>query len=131
MFTGPPALTAVTRPFASTVATAGVAEIQLTVRPVSTFPAASLVTAESCCVAPTAMLAEVGVTVTIATGTGLTVIAGVVALGAASLVAVIVAAPGATAVRVTVAPTDVLREVAALTVNAAVLLEAQFTVGPL
>jgi hypothetical protein len=42
------------------------------------------------------MLAEVGVTVTVLTGsggTGLTVIAGVVAGGAASLVAVIVAVP--------------------------------------
>jgi hypothetical protein len=94
--TGPPTLTAVTRPLASTVATAGVLETQVTVRPVSTLLAASLVTAVSCCVAPTTMLAEAGLTVTVATGgggTGLTVITGVVALGAVSLAAVIVAVP--------------------------------------
>jgi hypothetical protein len=52
-----------------------------------------LVTAESCCVAPTTIVAKLGVTVTVATGTGLTVITGVNALGANSLVAVIVAVP--------------------------------------
>jgi hypothetical protein len=58
------------------------------------------------------------------------VISVVVAPGADSLVAVIVAVPGLTAVTVTVAPLDVLTELAALTVNTAVLLETQFTVRP-
>jgi len=69
--------------------------------------------------------------VTVATGTGFTVTGGVVALGADSLVAVIVAVPAPVAVTVIVAPVDVLTEVAALTVNTAVLLETQLTVRPL
>jgi hypothetical protein len=60
----------------------------------------------------------------------LTVIEGVVAAGAVSLVAVIVAVPGPTAVTDTVAPFDVLTELGALTVSTAVLLETQFTVRP-
>jgi hypothetical protein len=60
----------------------------------------------------------------------LTVIAGVVALGADSLVAVIVPVPGATAVIVTVAPLKVLTELAALTDSTAGLLEIQLTVRP-
>ena len=48
--TGPPAVTAVTRPLPSTVATAALLVLHVTARPVSTLPAASLVTAESCCV---------------------------------------------------------------------------------
>jgi hypothetical protein len=69
-------------------------------------------------------------TVTVATGAGLTVTAGVVAAGADSLVAVIVAVPVPTAVTITVAPLAVLTELAALTVSTAVLLETQFTVRP-
>jgi hypothetical protein len=46
--TGPPVATAVTRPLTSTVATARLLELHVTVRPVSTLPAASLVTAVSC-----------------------------------------------------------------------------------
>jgi hypothetical protein len=56
--------------------------------------------------------------------------AGVVALGADSLVAVIVAVPVPTAVTVTVAPLAVLTELAELTVRTAMLLETQFTVRP-
>jgi hypothetical protein len=127
-----PAPTAVTRPFTSTIAAAGLLEIHVTTRPVSTTPFASLVTALSCCVGvtPTTKLADPGVTPTVATGTGLTVIIVVVALGADSLVAVIVAVPVATAVTVTVAPLAVLTELAALSVNTAVLLETQLTVRP-
>jgi hypothetical protein len=91
--TGPPALTAVTSPAPSTVATETLADDHPIVRPVRIFPAASRVTAASCRVPPTTMLAEPGVTVTVATRTGLTVITGVVAAGADSLVAVIVAVP--------------------------------------
>jgi len=103
-----PAATAVTNPFTSTVAAAGLLEIHVTTRPVSTTPFASLVTALSCCVGvtPTTKLADPGVTPTVATGTGLTAIIVVVALGADSLVAVIVAVPVATAVTVTVARTS-------------------------
>ena len=60
----------------------------------------------------------------------MTVIEGVVAAGAVSLVAVIVAVPGPTAVTVTVAPLDVLTELAALTVSTAGSLETQLTVRP-
>jgi hypothetical protein len=60
----------------------------------------------------------------------LTVIPGVVAAGADSLVAVIVAAPAPTAVTVTVAPLAVLTELAALTVSTDVLLDTQLTVRP-
>ena len=132
--TGPPAVTAVTSPFASTVATAGVPELHVTVRPVSEFPAASLGVATSCCVPPTEIFADGGVTVTVLTGgggTGFTVITGVVTFGAASLEAVIVAVPAPAAVTVTVAPLEVLTELPALTVKTAALLETQFTVRPL
>jgi hypothetical protein len=61
---------------------------------------------------------------------GLTVIAGVVAAGADSLVAVIVACPVPVAVTTIVAPPAVLTELAALTVSTAVLLDDQFTVRP-
>jgi len=57
--------------------------------------------------------------------------AGVVALGAVSLVAVTVALPVATAVSVMVAPVDELTELAALTANTVGSLETQFTVRPL
>jgi hypothetical protein len=46
--TGPPTATAVTRPFAFTVATAALFELHVTSRPVSTLPFASLVTAVTC-----------------------------------------------------------------------------------
>jgi hypothetical protein len=126
--TGPPAATAVTRPFPSTVAAAVLLDVHVTTRPVSTRPFASLVTAVNCCVGvtPTTNVADVGLTVTIATGTGLTVIAGVVALGADSLVAVIVAVPTVTAVTVVVP----LVELAGLSESTAVLLETQPTVRP-
>jgi hypothetical protein len=54
----------------------------------------------------------------------------VVALGADSLVAVIVAVPGLTPVSVTVAPLDALTELDALTASTPGLLEIQFTVRP-
>jgi hypothetical protein len=56
-------------------------------------------------------------------------IAGVAAL-TDSVVAVMVAVPGPAAVTVTVAPLNVLSELAELTVNTAVLLETQVTVRP-
>jgi hypothetical protein len=93
--TGPPALTAVTKPFASTVATAVFADVQVMVRPFSTRPSASFVTAVSCCVGvtPTMRLVVAGVTVTVATGTGVTVIVALPVL--VSLVATILAVPTA------------------------------------
>jgi hypothetical protein len=126
--TGPPAPTAVTRPFPSTVAAAGLLEIHVTTRPVSTIPFASLVTAVSCCVGvtPKTKVAKAGLTVTVATGTGLTVIAGLGVELTDSLVAVIVAAPTPTAVTVVVP----LVELAGLTVSTDVLLETQLTVRP-
>jgi hypothetical protein len=91
-----PSATAVTRPDDETVATAGLLDPQLTARPVSTLPTESSVVAVSCAVVPGAMLSLVGCTATIPTGTGVTVI--VLEPLLPSLVAVIVAVPGATAV---------------------------------
>jgi hypothetical protein len=125
--TGPPAATALTRPFGSTVATAALLDDQVTVRSVSTLPVTSLVTAVTCCVPPTTTLAEAGATVTVATGTGLTAISGVGVELTDSLVAVIVAVPTPTAVTVVVP----MLEVTGLTVSTAVLLETQFTERPL
>jgi len=86
-----PAPTPVTRPLADTVATAVLPLDQLTVRPVNGLPLASFGVADSCCVCPTATLADVGLTATDATGTLDTVIAAVPLFP--SLAAVIVAAP--------------------------------------
>src|SRR5207247_10923470 len=63
-----PAPTPVTRPLAATVATAVLPLDQLTVRPVSGLPFASFGVADSCCVCPTATLADVGLMPTDATG---------------------------------------------------------------
>src|SRR2546427_10843075 len=108
----------VTRPLALTVATVVLLLVQVTTRPVSVLPAESFVTAASCRVAPTAMVAEAGLTVTVATGTTMTVIADVAVLPA--LVAVIVAAPAAR---------PVTRPLA-LTVAAVVLLLVHVTTRP-
>jgi hypothetical protein len=127
-----PAATAVTKPFVPTVAAAVLLELHVTARPVSTLPFASFVTAVNCCVEviPRTRLTVAGLTVTVATGTAFTVMEGVVALGALSLVAVIVAIPTPAAVTVTVAPLAVLTELAALSERIAGLLETQFTVRP-
>ena len=79
---------------------------------------------------PKTNVADDGVTVTVATGIGLTVIVGVVAVGADSLVAVIVAVPVVRAVSVIVAPLEVLTELAALTLTTDGLLDTQLTVRP-
>jgi hypothetical protein len=71
-----PGDTAVTRPFASTVA-AGLSEDHVTVRPVSVTPFASVVTAVSCLVFATTTVADDGLTVTVATGVAITEIADV------------------------------------------------------
>jgi hypothetical protein len=95
--TGPPGATPVTTPVLGlTVATAPLLELHVIERPVSVLLPASLVVATNCCVAPTCTVAEPGVTVTVATGTSVTVIAEVPVLP--SLDAVIVAVPADTAV---------------------------------
>src|SRR5205807_6079780 len=71
--TAPP----VTSPVADTVAMAVFELVHATARPVNTFPAASLVTPLSCCVAPTDTVADAGLTATEATGTVDTVTAAV------------------------------------------------------
>ena len=94
-----PAATAVTSPLEFTVATAGVLDAQVTVRPVSVLPPASLRAAASCRVLPTKRLVLVGLTTTDATDAG--VVAVTVRAAAPvtpPLVAVIVAVPAATAV---------------------------------
>src|SRR3989441_847506 len=93
MVTGPPTLLPVTRPFASTVASVASLVPQVTVRPVRELPFASVSVAVSCRVVPTATLAGDGVTLTDATGAGLTVMADVPLLP--SLVAVTVTRPPA------------------------------------
>jgi hypothetical protein len=84
-------------------------------------PFESLVTAVSCCVGviPRTRLAEGGVTVTVATGTGFTVIEDVPVF--VSLVAVIVTGPAAA--------TPATKPVV-LTVATALLLEVHVTVRP-
>jgi hypothetical protein len=68
-----PTPTAVARPLASTVA-AALSDDQVTARPLSVAPVESLVTALNCRVFPTTTLADDGLTETVATGTGVTVI---------------------------------------------------------
>src|SRR5262245_56192499 len=63
-----PAETPVTRPADDTVATPGASLAQTIVRPVSISPPASNVAAPSCSVAPTATVADCGLTSTVATG---------------------------------------------------------------
>src|SRR6266545_2388688 len=65
-----PVVTAVSRPLLLTVATVGVLLVQVTERPVTTFPVASLSVAVNCCVPPIIWLTLPGVTVTDATGAG-------------------------------------------------------------
>ena len=89
-----PAVTPVTRPLVSTVATAVASLAQVTTRPVSGLPFASFAVAVSCPVCPAVRLAEAGLTATEATGTTVTVIAA--APLCPSLAAVTVAAPGPT-----------------------------------
>ena len=68
-----PAVTPVISPLALTDAIVVLLLPQLIARPVSTLPPASFVVAVSCTVAPVAMLADGGLTVTEATGTVVTV----------------------------------------------------------
>jgi hypothetical protein len=91
-----PAATAVTSPLALTVALVASDVAHVTARPESVLPLASSVVAVSCCVLPTPRVAAAGVTVTLATGGGDTVMVEVPVF--VSLVAVIVALPVATAV---------------------------------
>ena len=89
---------AVTTPLCDTLAIAVLLVDQAIARPVRTLFAASRVVAVSVPVPPTCSGNVVGETVTVATGTGVTVIVAVPVFP--SLVAVIVAEPGATAVTV-------------------------------
>jgi hypothetical protein len=91
-----PGDTAVTSPCVEMLAMEGAAVAQVTGRPVSVPPALSRALAVSCCVAPVSTLTVAGVTLTVATGTGWTVMLAVPLLP--SLVAVIVAVPEATPV---------------------------------
>src|SRR5437763_1060011 len=91
-----PAALPVTSPLAVTVATAVLLLPQLTVRPDNGLPLASFGVAVSCTVWPTCTDAVLGLTVTDATGTVLTVIVAVPLCP--SLVAVMVAAPAVTPV---------------------------------
>src|SRR5438132_1663667 len=116
--TGPPASTPLTSPLPFTLAIALLLVCQVTTRPVNGLPFASLGVAVSCTVLPTATPAVAGVTVTDATGTGVTVMAAVPLWP--SLVAVIVAEPA----------TLVVTSPLLLTVATVVLFEAHVTVRP-
>jgi hypothetical protein len=91
-----PALTPVTNPDDDTVATVAAFVVQVTVRPVSACPTELYGVAVSCTVWPTLTLGVAGVTTTLATGTGATVM--VDAPDFPSMVAVIVTVPADTAV---------------------------------
>ncbi len=91
VMTAEPTAMPVTSPLLLTVATDGLELDQLTARPESVLPLASLSVAASCCVWPTWIVAEAGVTATEATGTVVTAIAAVPLCP--SLVAVRVAEP--------------------------------------
>src|SRR6266566_602375 len=90
-----PTPAAVTRPLAFTVATLAASVDQMIARPESGLPLASSGVAVSCCVAPTRIVALVGLKLTDATGT-MTVIAALPLLP--SLAAVMLAVPAASAV---------------------------------
>jgi hypothetical protein len=92
----PTAVTVAGEPLELTVRTAALLETQVIIRPVSTPPLASLVVAVNCCVPPTIIGVVGAETVTVATGAGVTVIVALPLFP--SLVAVILAAPSATAV---------------------------------
>src|SRR2546426_7306312 len=89
-----PTATPVDRKSAETVATALLLVVQVTIRPLSRLPLASLGVAVSCTVPPTYTFGPVGLTITDATGTFATVTAAVPLCP--SLIAVIVAAPTVT-----------------------------------
>src|SRR6266513_2125634 len=91
-----PATTPLTSPLPFTVATEVLLLDQVTTRPVSGLPLASFGVAVSCRVCPTARLAGDGLTVTVATGTVVTVIPALPLCP--SLVAVIIAEPATFAV---------------------------------
>jgi hypothetical protein len=91
-----PGATAVTSPVADTVATAVPELDHVTARPSRGTPLADCGVAVSCAVPPSVIDSVAGVTATLATGTGAT--ATVAVPERPSLVAVIVADPGATAV---------------------------------
>jgi len=114
-----PTTSPVTRPLPLAGATVGVLDAHVTERPVRTLPLASLSVALNCMVAATDTLAAAGLTVTLATGTLVTVMVAEPLFP--SLVAVIVAEPAATPVT----------KPLALTVATAGLLLAQVTARPL
>jgi len=64
-----PRATPLTRPLGDTVAIELLLVSHVIVRPVSTFPLASLTTAVSCCVDPGDRFTESGLTMTVSTGT--------------------------------------------------------------
>ena len=91
-----PRATAVTTPLAETAAIVGALDVHAMVRPVNRLLLASLVSADSWSVEPRMILGAGGLTVTVATGTGMTVSDASPLFP--SLVAEIFALPAATAV---------------------------------
>src|SRR5205807_7903387 len=99
-----PGLAAPPRPVASTVATAGALLVQVTTRPARGLPLASCGVAESCSAPPSGSAPVPGLTATAAIGTGTTVTTA--APLRPSLVAVMVALPGLSALTRPVASTS-------------------------
>ncbi|HEY5492057.1 MAG TPA: hypothetical protein VIK25_12765 [Gemmatimonadaceae bacterium] len=123
-----PAAMAVTRPLDDTEALVASDELQVTVRPVNVALPASRVVAVSCCVAPTRMLAVAGDTVTLATGTGMTVRVDCPDLIPAA--AVMVVCPAATAVIAPSAETEATAGDEDDQVTAPTLIDAPFWSAP-
>jgi hypothetical protein len=98
-----PTDSAVTTPAELTVATAGLLDDHVTRRSVTVVPLASLTVAVSVVVVPTTRLFVAGAMVTLPTGTGVTVTVALPDLD--SLVAIMVAVPGTTAVTIPLADT--------------------------
>jgi len=99
-----PGATAVATPVLDTVATVVLSELQTMFRPLNAPPFASSVTALARAVSTAVIVLGANVTATVATGTGTTVTTAVPFFP--SLVAVIVAAPGVSAVTTPVADTE-------------------------
>ena len=88
-----PAATAVTKPLGDAAATAGLVDVQATMRPLSTLPAESVVAAASCTDPPTCTLAVAGLTTTDATAAGITVTSAVSEIPAARPLTTTLAVP--------------------------------------
>jgi hypothetical protein len=116
VITAEPIARAVTSPLTSTEAINGSLEDQMTARPVRVAPFASFGVAVNCCVEPTTRLGAGGLTLTVATGTGVTVrVASPVLVSLAAMMCVVPAATDVTSPLVETDATLVLSDVHVIT----------------